>query len=72
MKEKDELTKILVESMVKAALGGMENKPDESIDDACKKAAEINKELFDAHINVGFNRDDALEILLAIIKKVGK
>ena len=72
MKEKDELTKILVESMVKAALGGMENKPNESIDDVCKAIAENHKKLYDAHIAVGFDKDEALEILLAIIGKAGK
>lgn len=72
MKEKDELTKIFVESMVKATLGGMENKQDESIDGACKRIAENHKKIFDAHVAVGFSKAESFEILVAFIKKVGK
>lgn len=70
MKETDELTKIIVDSMVKAAMGV--KKQDENFDSLCKQTAKINMKLFDAHLEAGFKEDAAFQILLTLIAKAGK
>lgn len=68
MKETDELTKIFLESMVKAAMG-VKN---DDIDSVCEQFAETNMKLFKALQKVGFSKAESFEILVAFIKKVGK
>lgn len=58
----------LVNEMLKKTLKSKEEIEQEKIK-AMKELAEINKELFDAHIKVGFTPEQAIQIVSAANKR---
>lgn len=66
----DEMMKLIMMAAMDDAIKKSKTKAEEPVaDDLEKEIAQANMKLFDAHIAVGFEREEAIKLVAAIIMK---